>query len=100
VLTGKQKSVLRGLGQKLGAAVTVGKSGAADPLVRELSRALETRELVKIRLPAAAREERHALAARLAAACEAELVGEVGHTALLFRANERLDPEKRVIVDA
>jgi len=99
-LTGKLKSALRGLGQKLDVAVTVGKGGIADPLVRELCRALGSRELVKVRLPAAAREERHEVAVRLAAACEAELVGEVGHTALLYRANEPLEPSMRVIVDA
>jgi len=99
-LTGKQKGGLRGLGQKLDVAVTVGKGGVADSLVRELDLALERRELVKVRLPAATRGERHELGMRLAAACGAEWVGEVGHTALLYRANERLDPSQRVTVDA
>ena len=91
-LTGKQRSVLRGLGQRMDVAVTVGKGGIADSLVRELDRLLANRELVKVRLPAARREERHEAAVNLAAACEAELAGEVGHTALLYRANEQRDP--------
>jgi len=98
-LTGKLKSALRGLGQKLDVAVTVGKGGIADPLVRELGRALGSRELVKVRLPAAAREERHEMAVCLAAACAAELVGEAGRTALLYRANEQRDASKRIDIE-
>lgn len=96
-LTGKQKSVLRGLGQKREAAVTVGKAGVTDALIRELDRVLTDRELVKVRLPAG--PDRHALALHLASSCQAELAGKVGHTALFYRPNDHLDPSKRVIVE-
>ena len=98
-LTGRQKGQLRGKGQKLDVALFVGKAGASEPIVKELDRLLAGRELVKARFPAGPPGERRAAAAGLAAACGADLVGEVGRTALFYRPNERLDPAARAIAE-
>ena len=98
-LTGKQKGMLRGLGQNLDVAVTVGKGGVGQPFIAEMNRLLDGRELVKARFPAGPRDERHGAAAGVSTACDAELVGEVGRTALFYRPNAHLAPSKRVNLD-
>jgi RNA-binding protein len=95
-LTGKQKSALRSRGQTLDTALRVGKAGVSESLLRELDRFLTARELVKVRLPDGTSDERHAAIVRMAMSCGAELVGEVGRAALLYRANENPDSSKRV----
>jgi len=98
VLTGKQKNYLRGLGQKLRPVCIIGKSGLTDSLGRNISALLEQHELIKVRLPAGPGDERQAMSEELAAASGAACVGVVGRTALLYRANETLRPEARLVL--
>ena len=85
-LRGKQTRYLRSLGHHLRPAVTVGKEGVTDALVRGLGEALETHELVKVKLTDSAGRERRSLGAQLAERAEAELVQVLGRTLLLYRA--------------
>ncbi len=94
-LTGAQKTRLRGIGQTLEAAIKIGKAGLTPASQRELSRLLDTRELVKIRFEGADRHERAALISQIETTLGVPCVGSVGHTALFFRQNA--DPEKRVV---
>ncbi len=94
-LTGAQKTRLRGLGQTLEATIRVGKAGFTQVQRRELSRLLDSRELVKLRFEGADRHERAALITQIEAEVEALCVGAVGHTALFFRQNA--DPARRVV---
>jgi RNA-binding protein len=95
-LTGKQKHVLRGLGQQLDPAVIVGKAGLTAGVVAAVAEALARRELVKVRLPAGPAPGRKALAAELAGAVAASGLGVVGRTMLLYRPNEDLPAEQRI----
>jgi len=83
-LTGHQKAHLRSLGQTLEAALSVGKGGITQTVVRELERLLANHELVKVRL-LAERDDRGPLMDGLAAGTGAEVVGSIGKTVLLFR---------------
>ena len=98
-LTSSQKSGLRSLGQTRDVALTIGKAGVTEPLLKELEHLLSSRELVKVRFPSTASSDRHAMAMMLAESCGAERVGEVGHTGLFYRSNEGLSPAKRVALD-
>jgi RNA-binding protein len=91
VLSGKQKSFLRGLGNGLGPLFQVGKGGVTPNLVGQVNDALQARELIKLRvLPQAPLEPRQAAAA-LAEAAGAELVQVIGRNLLLYRrSKERL----------
>lgn len=84
-LTGSQRAYLRGLGQRLGAVVHVGREGVSREVVTELDRRLATDELVKVRFVGAERVERAALCEQLATESGAACVGAVGHTALFYR---------------
>ncbi len=84
-LSGAQKSYLRGLGQRLDAALKVGKSGLTPEFFRELQRCLNSSELVKLRFLGTERDERGALCDQIADDGRCVCVGAVGHTALFYR---------------
>jgi RNA-binding protein len=86
-LSEKQRKHLRGLGHSLKPIILVGQSGATDAVIAEAARALHDHELVKIRVSGMERDVRDETIATLASRTESEVVGQIGHTALLFRRN-------------
>jgi RNA-binding protein len=84
-LSSRQRRHLKGLAQRLEPAVWVGDAGISDAVVRALDEALRHHELVKVRMRQP--EDKKAMAARLAEATDAALVGLVGHTVVLYRAH-------------
>ncbi|HSJ96352.1 MAG TPA: ribosome assembly RNA-binding protein YhbY [Myxococcota bacterium] len=90
-LTSRQRSHLKGLAQRLEPSVRVGDAGITDAVLRALDQALRQHELVKVRMRQP--EDKKAMAARLAEASGATLLGLVGHTVVLYRAN----PDEPVI---
>jgi RNA-binding protein len=84
VLTGSQKSRLRGIGQRTEPSVRVGKEGMTPAMLAELRRQLAARELVKLRFAGIARDERADLCVKLSEATGSAFVGSVGLTALFF----------------
>jgi RNA-binding protein len=83
-LTGKQRRRLRALAHSLEPVVQVGKEGVSDGVVTATGAALETHELVKVKL-APAGPERHEAAAVLAGRTGSELVQVLGKVILLYR---------------
>ena len=98
-LTGKQKRLLRGLGQTMQAKGAVGKAGVTDALIAELSGQLDHHELIKIRLSAGPGSQRKSEANDIALSLQAACVGVVGRTALLYRPNPQLDATERIALD-
>jgi RNA-binding protein len=96
ILTGRQKTHLRSLGQQLEPRLKVGKGGLTPALAAELRRHLRAAELVKLRFLGVDRAERAALCAQLAAEAGCACVGSVGHTALFYLRNP--DPALRQVV--
>jgi RNA-binding protein len=86
-LTGAQRAYLRGLGQRLGDSLTLGREGITPGVKVELERLLKANELVKLRFANADRHERAALGEAIEKACSCTCVGAVGHTALFYRQN-------------
>ena len=90
-LTSKQRAHLRSLANPLKPVVQVGKEGVTDSSVRSLEEALNTRELVKVKVqemaPLEPRDAGEALAARIDGMA---VVATIGRTVILFRP----DPEK------
>lgn len=85
MLTGKQKRHLRGLGHNLKPVILVGKGAVNEPLLQETAAALESHELIKVKILESCLMERHAVAAALAGGCEAEVAQVLGRTLLLYR---------------
>ena len=96
LLTGAQKTQLRGLGQLLSDSLRIGRQGPTPALFTELNRQLDTRELVKVRFEVADRDERAALCERMATETPCLCVGSVGRTALFYRPHP--DAAKRQVL--
>ena len=87
ILTGGQKTFLRGLGQKLDPTIKVGKGGLTPAFFGELQRHFRTSELVKLRFLGSDRDERAAFCAIIVETGQCACVGAVGHTALFYLQN-------------
>jgi RNA-binding protein len=85
MLSGKQKRFLRGMGHSLKPVITVGKSGLSQALVHETDEALESHELIKVKMLESCTMDRHEAAEGLAAACRADVAQVLGRTFLLYR---------------
>jgi len=88
-LTDKQRRQLRGLAHGLKPIIRVGQAGISDAVVAETSRALEAHELIKVRVADMERDERNEALASLAARTDSEMVGRIGHTAILYRRHPK-----------
>ena len=91
-LTSKQRAQLRSLATNMDTIVHVGKDGIGDNLVKQVSDALEARELIKGRVlensMLTAREACDTLSER----CRAEQVQVIGSKFVLYKRNET-DPK-------
>ena len=93
-LTEKQRRHLRGLGHSLYPIIFIGQAGASAAVIAEAARALHDHELVKVKVTGMEREARDQALDALAAGTKSEMVGRIGHTAVLYLRN----PEKQRIV--
>ncbi len=85
ILTGAEKTRLRGQGQLLKPALKLGKAGLTPAFLDELQRALDAHGLVKLRFVGIDRRGRDACRGQIAAAARCVCVGAVGATALFYR---------------
>ena len=99
-LSGKQKSLLRGLGQKLTHLATVGKAGVSPELADNLGRLLKVHELIKVRIPAGDSAARDKTAHDLADASASAMVGLIGRVVLLYKPNPELEESLARKVDS
>ncbi len=91
-LTGKQKSFLRALAHPLKPVVQIGHNGLTDGVVSQIDGALQTHELIKIKLTgedeeASAKE----LAPEIAQRTRSTVAQVIGKTMVLYRARKK-DP--------
>ncbi|MDX2110064.1 MAG: YhbY family RNA-binding protein [Verrucomicrobiota bacterium] len=95
MLTGAQRTYLRGLAQLMKPQVILGKEGASHAVLKEVNAALDRDEVVKLRLPAMDKELRTAMINAIVLASGSELAGTVGHIAVIYK--QQADPEKRKV---
>lgn len=87
-LTSKQRAFLRKQAHDMDAIVRVGKDGYSESLVAGILEALIPRELMKVKILQNCEEDKVELANKIAEGCEAEIVGLVGRTVILFKENK------------
>ena len=80
---------LRALAHVLKPVVRLGQHGLTPAVTAELERALEHHELVKIKLSADGRDARAEQLDALCKSTRAVTVQSIGHTACLFRRNQK-----------
>ncbi len=89
-LTGKQKRVLRSIGQLLEPVVHIGKEGINAESVANIEDVFRRRELIKVRVLKNAPEDADTTAKQLAEATGSDVAGRVGFTFLIYRPNSAL----------
>jgi RNA-binding protein len=88
-LSGKQTRHLRALGHHLEPVVQLGKKGLTDTAKAAVNVALETHELVKVRVGTECPEAPADLATTLGPELKAEVAQRLGRTILLYRRRKK-----------
>lgn len=92
-ISSERKKQFRNIGHNLKPIVTVAEKGLSEGVVEELNRALDDHELIKIKIMINDRDQRKQVIADLGRTCAAEVVQEIGKTALIFRAAKEPNPK-------
>jgi len=96
MLKGYQKQYLRGLAHPLSPLVQIGQKGCTPELLKEIDATLNRCELIKIKfVDFKEKDQKQEILSQIGTESAAEVVGTVGHTAVLFRQNK--NPENRKI---
>ena len=95
MLTGKQRSYLKGLAQKIDPTVYIGKQGITENVVKEMETGFEIRELVKVKLQEACLLEAKEAANEIAAMTGAEFVQAIGRRFVLYRESRE---NKQIVI--
>ena len=88
-MTSKQRAYLRGLANTIDAIFQIGKGGISDNLIKQLSDALEAREIIKISVLETAPDAAKNLGNEIANATNSTLVQVVGNKITLFRPKKK-----------
>jgi RNA-binding protein len=95
MLTGKQKSYLKGLSHNMQPIIQIGKNGVNEMLVKTIEDALEARELIKVSVLQNCLEEPKMMAADIADVLEAEVVQVIGRTIIFYKQSRK---KKQIIL--
>ena len=100
-MTGKERAAFRAQANGLDVLFQVGKGGISDTLIEQTEGALNTRELIKLRVltetsPVTPREAADEIAAKTGA----EVIQVIGGVIVLYRANPELHKKKKAPVKA
>ena len=88
-LSNKQIRHLRALAHELKPVVIIGDKGLTQAVIDEISSALETHELIKVKVRADEREDRQQMIDTLTRKTSSENVQRVGHIVTLFKRNKK-----------
>src|SRR5436189_6176396 len=87
IMTPKDKKQLKALAHKLKPIVLIGNNGVSEAVMREVDRALNDHQLIKIRIQGADRVGRLEALNDVCAQASAELVQVIGNIGVLYRKN-------------
>ena len=96
MITGKQRSYLKGLAHELSPLVNIGKSGLSESVVSAIDQALSDHELVKVQILDTTELHPKEVANDMADKLGAEFVQAIGKRFVLYRMAK--EKEKRNIV--
>jgi RNA-binding protein len=88
MLTGKQKRFLRSKAHHLSPIFQVGKGGVNENMIKQISEALEARELMKVTILQNCEEDKDVVAAQLSEGAKAELVQIIGNIIVLYKESK------------
>ena len=95
MLTGKQKTYLKGLAHTMQPIIQIGKNGVNEMLVKTIEDALEARELIKVSVLQNCMEDPKTLAIDIADVLNAEVVQVIGKTVIFYKQSRK---KKQIIL--
>lgn len=87
-LTSKRRAYLRKKAHDLDALVRIGKDGISENLIQSILDAIESRELIKVKILQNCEDEKDEILEQLSQCKEFEVVGIIGRTIILFKENK------------
>lgn len=87
-LNGKQKNYLRGIAHSKKPVVSIGNKGLTAAVMAEVELALNSHELIKIKIPGASKADKNTLVQNIADASDSQLVQLIGNVGVVYRASE------------
>lgn len=88
MLTGKQKRFLRSSAHHLSPIFQVGKGCVNENMIKQISEALEARELIKVSVLQNCEMEKDEVASLLSKGTKSELVQVIGNTIVLYKESK------------
>lgn len=77
--------------------VMIGQNGLSENVVNELQQALEHHELIKVRVPAADKNEKSTMIEAICQQLEADLVQSIGHVIVIYKLNPKVGRFKKLL---
>jgi len=93
MLNSRQKKILRAKAHDLKPVILVGKSGVTDGCIQSINEAIESRELIKVKF-IEHKDNKKKLSETIRDKTKSEIVGNIGHTIMLFRQNPDKEKQK------
>ena len=91
-MTPAERKAFKAQAHPLEPVVIIGAKGLTEEVVAEIDRALTAHELIKVRAPAAQRDEREVFLQEICSRTGAEAVQQVGKVFVLYRKRDRENP--------
>lgn len=88
MLTGKQRSYLKGIANNIDPIFQIGKNGITENFIKQVEEALEAREIIKIKVLNNSLLEAKEVASTLAEETNAEFVQSIGNKFVLYRESK------------
>lgn len=88
MLTGKQRSYLKGLANNIDPICQLGKNGISDNFVKQIEEALESRELIKVNVLNNSLLDANDVAMELCEIVNAEFVQSMGNKFVLYKESK------------
>ena len=86
-LTSKQRAFLKKKAHELNPLVRIGKDGVTESLIQSILEAIDSRELLKVKILQNCEKEKEEVLEEFSKCSEFEVVGIIGRTIILFREN-------------
>lgn len=88
MLTGKQRSYLKGMANTMDPIFQVGKNGITESFIKQVEDALEARELIKIKVLNNSLLDATEVASQIAEEIDAEFVQSIGNKFVLYKESK------------
>lgn len=88
-----EKKKFRAISHKLRPVIIIADNGLTENIEKEINRALEDHELIKIKLAVGEKSDRKLLSDLICKQFKAECIQAIGNILLLYRAAKKPDPK-------